>query len=237
MSQDQKDFREIEEKINIDFQDKNILKQAFTHRSFLNEQKNRGYDIKEHNERLEFLGDAVLELVVTEHLFHKYPEKPEGELTSLRAALVNTTSLSNSAHKIEMEDFLLLSSGEVKDQGKAKEKILADAFEALIGAVYLDRGYEMADNLISNIILPQIEEVIEKELWQDAKSKLQEMAQDKIGITPIYEVLDEKGPDHDKTFTVGVYFGEELVEKGDGKSKQEAEQNAASNALVDDKLK
>lgn len=231
MTEEKKDFSDFEEKVGVFFGDKELLEQAFTHRSYLNERKSGSQKEVSHNERLEFLGDAVLELAVTEYLFSEYPEKPEGELTSLRAALVNTGSLSAAAERLGMEDFLLLSLGEAKDKGRAKEKILADTFEALVGAMYLDKGYEIVKKFISQNVLIYLKEILEKGLWQDSKSKLQETAQEKLGVTPYYEVVSEKGPDHDKVFTVGVYFGDDLIQDGDGKSKQEAEQSAAFNAL------
>lgn len=223
-----KDFKQFEEGIGITFDDKDLLKQAFTHRSYLNE--NRQLD-RDHNERLEFLGDAVLELVTTEHLFHKYPDKPEGELTAVRAALVNTTSISGAAAGLNMNDYLLLSRGEAKDTGRARQFILANTFEAVIGAIYLDQGYEAAKQFITNNLLGMVDEIVEKGLWQDAKSRFQELAQEHENITPTYNTLKEEGPDHDKKFTVGVYVGDEMVAQGEGKSKQEAEQEAAEHAL------
>lgn len=222
------DFQKFEKKIGVIFKDKNLLRQAFTHRSYLNEKHSLSLS---HNERLEFLGDAVLELITTEYLFHKYPEKPEGELTSLRAALVNTVMLSKTALSLGMNNFLLLSKGEAKDIGKARQFILANSLEALIGAIYLDNGYETAKEFIENNILVNLEEVLEKNLWRDAKSFFQEKAQEVVGITPQYKVLKEWGPDHNKHFEIGVFLGSELVGKGEGLSKQEAEQNAALNGL------
>lgn len=185
----------------------------------------------EHNERLEFLGDAVMELVVTDFLYHKYPEKPEGELTSFRAALVNTQSISKAAQSINANDYLLLSKGEAKDQGKARQYILANTFEAIIGAIYLDQGYDKADAFIKQVLLPYLDEVVANRLWQDNKSYFQERAQESTGITPNYQVLDESGPDHDKQFTVGIFLEKKQVAKGAGRSKQEAEQEAAKAAL------
>lgn len=222
------DFLKFEKKINIIFKNKSLIRQAFTHRSYLNEKHSLSLS---HNERLEFLGDAVLELIATEHLFHKYPEKPEGELTSLRAALVNTVMLSKTALILGMNNFLLLSRGEAKDIGKARQFILANSLEALIGAIYLDDGYKTAKEFIEKNILINLEEVLEKNLWRDAKSFFQEKAQEVVGITPQYKVLKEWGPDHNKHFEIGVLLGNELAGKGEGLSKQEAEQNAASNAL------
>jgi len=222
------DFSLFEKKVAIQFKNKDLLRQAFTHRSFLNENPNLKL---QHNERLEYLGDAVLELVVTEYLFKEFPDKPEGELTAYRAALVNTQSISLVAQELSMNDFLLLSRGESKDIGKARQYILANTFEAVIGAVYLDSGYGEASRFIASYLLPRLKEILEKRLWQDAKSSFQEKAQEEAGVTPSYTVVKETGPDHDKQFTVGVYLDEELVATGEGKSKQEAEQGAAQKAL------
>lgn len=223
------DFKTFEARIKCQFRDRRLLEQAFTHRSYLNENRSPG---KEHNERLEFLGDAVLELVVTEFLFAKYPEKPEGDLTAYRAALVNTQSLADVGGKLGMNDFLLLSRGESKDTGRARQIILANALEALIGALYLDQGYEPAKKFIAAQLFHKTDEVVAKGLWQDAKSRLQEISQDKLGITPMYELVNQTGPDHDKRFVTGVYLGGERVATGEGKSKQEAEQAAALAALA-----
>lgn len=222
------DFEEFEKKIKISFKDKNILKQAFIHRSYINENSGTGLS---HNERLEFLGDAVLELIVTDFLYKKYQNHNEGELTALRSSLVNATIISDVASKVGMNDFLLLSKGESKDNGKARQYILANTFEALIGAIYLDQGYDKADFFVRETLLPRIEEIVAKKLWRDAKSLVQEKAQEFVGVTPSYKVLHESGPDHDKHFTVGIFFGADLVTEGKGKSKQEAEQNAATCAL------
>lgn len=222
------DFTDFEQKTGIQFNDKNLLKQAFIHRSYINENPELGL---EHNERLEFLGDAVLELAVTRFLYDKYPEKPEGELTSFRAALVNTTSISRAARELGANDLLLLSKGEAKDTGKARQYILANTYEAIIGAVYLDRGYDVVARFIADSLFHYLDEVIKDRLWQDDKSHFQEQAQERTGITPTYKVLKETGPDHDKQFVVGVYLGDELIAKGRGRAKQEAEQQAAKNAL------
>ena len=223
------DLALFEKKIGHTFKDKRLLEQAFTHRSYLNENKSAG---REHNERLEFLGDAVLELVVTEFLFAKYPTKPEGELTAYRAALVNTVSIAAAASVLEMNEHLLLSRGESRDTGRARQIILANAFEALIGALHLDAGYDVAKQFIAAQLFHKTEEVVEKRLWQDAKSKLQEIAQEKLKTTPTYEVVRQVGPDHDRVFTVGAYIGEEKIAEGEGRSKQEAEQSAAEHALA-----
>lgn len=223
------DFSPFESKINYTFKNSGLLETAFTHRSFLNENRAPG---KEHNERLEFLGDAVLELVVTEFLFAKYPDKPEGELTAFRAALVNTQSISDAATKLGMNEYLLLSRGESKDTGRARQIILANAFEALIGALFLDRGYDVAREFIASQLFHKTDEVVEKRLWQDAKSRFQEMAQEVAGVTPRYEIVSQSGPDHDKRFVTGVYLGGDRVATGEGRSKQDAEQAAAEAALV-----
>lgn len=225
---DEKDFSPFESRIGITFRSKALLKQAFTHRSYLNEHRD---EIADHNERLEFLGDAVLELVVTRHLFEKYPEKTEGDLTAYRAALVNTNTLSLVAADIGMNDYLLLSKGEAKDTGRARQYILANVFESAVGAMYLDQGYEAAEKFIAEFIFPLTDDVVKKRLWQDAKSRFQESAQEMVSITPTYKVLEESGPDHDKHFVVGVFLGADVVAKGEGKSKQEAEQAAAAKGL------
>lgn len=222
-------FQTFEEKIGHTFKDKRLLETAFTHRSYLNENRAPG---REHNERLEFLGDAVLELVVTEFLFAKYPDKPEGDLTAYRAALVNTVSISDAATKLGMNDFLLLSRGEARDTGRARAIILANAFEALIGALYLDAGYATARDFIAAHIFYKTDEIVAKRLWQDPKSRLQEIAQEKRGATPAYELVNQVGPDHDKRFMVAVSIQGERAAMGEGKSKQEAEQDAAQKALV-----
>src|SRR3989344_3449413 len=221
-------FTQFEKRTGITFKNKNLLKQAFVHRSYLNE--NPKLKIS-HNERLEFLGDAVLELVVTDFLFNKYSNKAEGELTSLRSALVNTITISQVATELKMNDFLLLSKGETKDAGKARQYILANTFEAFIGAVYLDQGYQPAQKFIKFNLLGRTNEIVSKGLWRDAKSLIQEKAQEYIGITHFYQVIDEEGPDHNKKFTVGIYFDKELMAEGRGDSKQEAEQQAAQLAL------
>ncbi len=222
------DFSKLEQRLEHPFTKPGLLAEALTHRSYLNE--HRGY-AGAHNERLEFLGDAVLELASTDFLFKKYPAKPEGELTSYRAALVNTVSLSESAQALGVGEFLLLSKGEAKDTGRARDVILADAFEAIIGALYLDAGYAAAEAFILKNICTKIDEVIAKRAYQDAKSHFQEAAQEKRSITPNYETLSEAGPDHAKVFTVGVYLGGKEIARGEGKSKQEAEQAAAQAGL------
>lgn len=226
------DFAPFETNIGYRFAKRALLEQAFTHRSYLNENRQTSAGRRsEHNERLEFLGDAVLELVVTEFLFAKYPQKPEGELTAVRAALVNTVSISDAATRLGMNEFLLLSRGEARDTGRARQIILANAFEAVIGAIYLDGGYEPARKFIADQLFHKSDEVVEKRLWQDPKSRFQEIAQEREGATPTYQLLGQAGPDHDKRFTVGAYIKQEIVARGEGKSKQEAEQQAAEHAL------
>ncbi|MFH0755329.1 MAG: ribonuclease III [bacterium] len=222
------DFSIFEKKIEITFKNKDILRQAFTHRSFLNEHRNSKLA---HNERLEFLGDAVLELIVTEYLYEKYPNNTEGELTAYRSALVNAITLSDVASKLYMNDFLLLSKGEAKDTGRARQIILANTIEALIGAIFLDQGYEITKSFIAKNIFNLIEKIIKEKTWLDAKSKFQEQAQDYESITPMYKTLKEEGLDHDKQFTVAVFLNDKKIAEGRGKSKQEAEQVAANNAL------
>jgi ribonuclease-3 len=221
-------FAEFENLIGISFKDKNLLKQAFTHRSFLNENRS---SVLAHNERLEFLGDAVLELSVTNYLYEEFPDKPEGDMTALRSALVNAITLSEVASKLKVNDFLLLSKGEAKDIGRARQYILANTLEAIIGAIYLDQGFEVAHQFISKFVLTLTEEIVREGLWIDAKSKFQEKSQERVGITPAYKKLKEAGPDHDKHFTVGVFLGENLIAEGSGKSKQDAEQEAARKGL------
>ena len=218
---------ELEGKIGVEFKDKNILLQSLTHRSYLNE--NTAWKL-EHNERLEFLGDAVLELAVTDHLYKNYPN-PEGELTNWRAAIVNANILATISAKFDLNSYILLSRGEAKDTGRARQYILANAIEAVIGAIYLDQGYTAAEDFIKRFIIAELPEIIAQELYRDAKSRLQEEAQERVGVTPTYEVLKESGPDHARSFIVGVYLGKELVAEGEGLSKQEAQQIAAEKAL------
>lgn len=223
-------FEALAERIGVTFNDISLLRAACTHRSFLNENRGSGM---EHNERLEFLGDAVLELVVTSFLYRKYPKKQEGELTAYRSAIVNTVSLTKVAERISLGEFMLLSRGEAKDTGRARGVIIANAVEALIGAIYMDQGYNSAANFISEHILNviDIDAIVENKSWMDAKSRFQERAQDKVGLTPTYKTLKEVGPDHDKQFTLGVFLGDVQVATGSGPSKQEAEQKAAEKAL------
>ena len=223
-----KDFSILEKKLDLKFKNKDFLIQAFVHRSYLNE--NPDFYLS-HNERLEFLGDAVLEIVVTKYLYQKYPKKSEGELTNWRAALVNAKQLSEIARELDFNEFLLLSRGETKEIGKARQYILANTFEAFIGALYLDQGLNPCKEFIKKHLIKELPHIIEAGLFKDAKSRFQEEAQERVGITPIYKVLKEWGPDHAKHFVIGVFLNEELVAEGEGSSKQEAELEAAKNAL------
>ncbi len=213
---------------SITFNNERLLEQAFIHRSFINENPRTGL---QHNERLEFLGDAVLELVVTEYLYAHYPHHNEGDLTSYRSALVNAVTLGSVADKLMFNDLLKLSKGEAKDVSRARSSILADAYEAFVGALYLDQGYEKVKAFITQTLLIKTEEIIKKGLYKDSKSFAQEKSQEVYGVTPAYKVLHEEGPDHDKLFKVGIYFADELIAEGEGKSKQEAETSAAREAL------
>jgi len=221
-------FQNFEKSTKIVFKDKELLKQAFIHRSYINE--NPGSNLS-HNERLEFLGDAVLELVVTDFLYRKYQNYAEGELTAVRSALVNANIIAKVAQKNGMNDYLLLSKGEAKDGGKARQYILANTYEAYVGALFLDQGYSLAEKFITRTVLPFTDEIVTKKLWRDSKSLVQEKAQEYLSVTPQYKVLHETGPDHDKHFTVGIFFGNVLIAEGKGKSKQESEQKAAESAL------
>lgn len=224
----QKDFSPLELSLNVSFANKDFLVQAFVHRSYLNENPDSNL---QHNERLEFLGDAVLELAVTEKLYKQYSDKPEGELTTWRAALVNAKILSEIARSLQFNDFLLLSRGEGQEEGKARDYILANTMEAFIGALYLDQGLKVCEKFIEEHVLSRLPAILEEKLFEDAKSRFQELAQEKTGITPTYQVLEEWGPDHAKNFKVGVVIGSEVIAEGRGTSKQEAEQDAASQAL------
>jgi ribonuclease-3 len=220
---------EFKEKNQITFTNDKLLEQAFIHRSYINENTKSGL---EHNERLEFLGDAVLELVVTEFLYTKYSGHNEGDLTAYRSALVNAVTLGSLADSLMFNDMMRLSKGEAKDVHRARSSILADAYEAFVGALYLDQGYEMTKDFIARTLLGKTDEIIKKGLYKDAKSFVQEKSQEIFGVTPSYKVLSEEGPDHDKLFLVGIFFSDDKIAEGKGKSKQEAETNAAREALV-----
>lgn len=223
------DLKPLEKKIGITFKNKSLLKEALTHRSYLNE--NPSWDVA-HNERLEFLGDAVLELVVTENLFKRFPDYQEGQMTSIRAALVNYQNMAQVARDIDLGEFILMSRGEAKDTGRAREVILANAMEALIGAIYLDKGYDASQEFIDKYVVEMhLSSILKNHLYKDPKSQLQEIVQEKFKLTPSYQIIEEWGPDHKKIFKSGVYFGNKLVAEGEGYSKQEAEIEAAKNAL------
>ncbi len=222
------DKQQLEETFGIAIRNQDLFQEALTHRSYLNEHREYAFP---HNERLEFLGDAVLELAVTRHLFDHF-DNPEGELTSFRAALVNGDMLAKIGQDLRVQDFLLMSRGESKDTGRARQYLIANAMEAIIGALYLDQGYDAARDFIDRHILSHLEEVLEQNLYTDPKSRFQELSQEKTGMTPGYRVLKEWGPDHDRHFVAGVFIGEELVAEGEGASKQDAQRAAAREALA-----
>lgn len=221
-------FEELENSLNIHFSNKELLRSAFIHRSFLNEHSEEKLP---HNERLEFLGDSVLGFVVSEFLYKKYPDRPEGDLTNFRSSIVNARTLAEAASKLELGKYLLLSKGEEATGGRNRQYLLANTFEALLGAIYLDLGLQPARELINRELLPLLPEIITKGSYKDFKSALQEQSQEKLNVTPTYKVMQETGPDHDRTFTVGVFLNDKQVGQGTGKSKQQAEQEAASAAL------
>lgn len=223
-----KSLNQLEDKIDIKFKNIDLLRTALVHRSYLNEHKNFSLD---QNERLEFLGDAVLELVVTDHLYTNY-NKPEGILTNWRSSLVNGERLAKISESLDVYDYMYLSRGESKDTNKkARQYILANAFEAIVGAIYLDRGYEIAKKFIESNLIIHLKKIIEDKSYIDAKSMFQEKAQEMTGITPRYKVISESGPDHNKKFLVGVYLEKELIAEGEGYSKQEAQTAAATKGL------
>lgn len=224
----QKDFHKLEAKLGVDFKDKTLLQRAFIHRSALNEYRESNI---EHNERLEFLGDAVLELISTEFLYSNF-NKPEGELTNWRSALVRGQHLAARSEELGFGDYLYLSRGESKSGGKAKQLILANTFEAFIGALYLDQGLEAARTFISKFVLTRLEEILEQGRHVDPKSHLQEITQEKWGVTPMYKILSEDGPDHAKLFKVGAYLNDKLIGEGQGSSKQTAQISAAANGIL-----
>lgn len=222
------DTKQLEKKFGIKIKNSDIFQEALTHRSYLNEHRDYKHP---HNERLEFLGDAVLELAVTKYLFEHF-NKPEGELTSFRAALVNGDMLGKIGNEIGVQDFLLMSRGEAKDTGRARTYLIANAVEAIIGAIYMDQGFEAAQDFIERYVLTHLDEVMDKGLYTDPKSRFQELAQGKLGITPTYRVLKEWGADHDRRFVAGVFLEDELVAEGEGASKQEAQREAAREGLL-----
>ncbi len=221
-------FRDLEERLGISFKNKKLLIQAFCHRSYLNE--NPEFNLGQ-NERMEFLGDAVLELAVTSYLYFNFPDKSEGELTSWRASLVNTKEIGDTAETLGFESFLLLSKGESREKGRARICIMANTFEALIGAIYLDRGYKVAAKFIEENLITKLPKIVKLGLYRDPKSELQERTQEDIGITPTYGVIEESGPDHQRHFKVGVFVNDFLMGEGKGWSKKEAEEEAAKEAL------
>ena len=221
------DLDQAQTRLGVKFMEPQLLQTAFIHRSYLNEHPGAGL---EHNERLEFLGDAVLELVVTEYLYRNY-QNPEGELTNWRSALVKTESLALVAERLQLGEFLQLSRGEAKSGGRSRQLILANTVEAVIGALYLDQGYEAATEFINRQIISSLPHILEAGLYIDAKSHLQELSQELDGVTPTYEVMSQSGPDHDKQFVVGVYLGARKLGQGTGSSKQSAQQSAAAAAL------
>lgn len=222
------DFKKLERSLKVKFKDKQLLESAFVHRSYLNEHPDFGLP---HNERLEFLGDAVLELAVTDYLYHTFPETPEGDMTNWRAALVNAKMLGDIARELGFEAYLYLSRGESKEKGKAREYILANAMEAFIGALYLDQGFSVTEKFLAKHVLGKLPAVFEQKLYRDPKTAFQEAAQEKVGVTPTYQVLKEWGPDHAKQFKIGVFLEADMVASGEGLSKQEAQVEAAENAL------
>jgi len=223
-----RELKELEEKIQINFTNIAILQEAFIHRSYINENKDEKIH---HNERMEFLGDAVLELLVTNYLYHTYPNRPEGELTSFRSAIVKTTSLAETALQLELGEYISMSRGEEATGGRKRPYILANTFEALLGAIYLDQGLEISEIFVKTFLFTKIQNIVENRLDIDNKSKLQEISQDDTNFTPLYDLIEAKGPDHDRIFTMGVKIGKYLFGTGKGKNKQSAEQNAAAEAI------
>ena len=225
------DLSNLEKKIGFNFKDKELLKTAFIHRSYLNEHPKEKLD---HNERLEFLGDSVLGFIISDYLYKKFPKNPEGDLTNFRSSIVNARILSQVAGELELGKYLFLSRGEEATGGRERQYLLANTYESLLGALYLDSGISEATNFIKKTLLPHLEEIIENKLYKDYKSNLQEEDQAKFNITPPYKILSEKGPDHTKTFETGAYLDKKLLSTGAGRSKQSSEQEAAKIAL--DKL-
>jgi len=226
--QNSPDLKVLGKAIGVPIRNVDLYFAALTHRSYLNEEPNWPHG---HNERLEYLGDAVLELIVSEALYEKFPDEPEGQLTLLRASLVNYQLLARVAEEMELNRFLLMSRGENRDMGKAREVILANAMEALIGAIYLDRGFEPVKKFVTRFVMERLGEIVKSGSYKDAKSELQEIVQEKKKVTPSYRVLEETGPAHKRVFRIGVYFGDELIADGEGSSKQEGETEAAKKAL------
>ncbi len=221
-------INEIEKKLGVKFKNHLLLETAFTHRSFLNENRGKGL---ENNERLEFLGDAVLELIVSSNIYHNYPDKAEGELTSIRAAIVRTESLAEETERLNLGVHLRMSKGEKDSGGEEKPYLLANLYEAILGAIYLDSGYEECLHFVERTLLKKIKRIVNEKLFIDPKTKVQEIMQRKYRITPTYEILKEEGPDHSKSFTVALFMSDKKVVEGEGASKQKAEEDAAINAI------
>ncbi|HOV30052.1 MAG TPA: ribonuclease III [Candidatus Dojkabacteria bacterium] len=222
------DYKEIEEKLGVTFESKDLLRNALIHRSYTNENKKE----QKNNERLEFLGDAVLELIISEYLYNEFPDKPEGELTAIRAATVRTESLAQESRILGIGQYLLMSKGEEKSGGKDKEYLLANLYEAILGAMYLDQGFSVCKKFIHRTLLKKINRIMSEELFVDPKTKVQEIIQSKYRVTPTYKTVKEEGPDHDKHFTVVLNIGKKNFAKGTGSSKQRAQEEAAKEALL-----
>jgi ribonuclease-3 len=218
----------LEDKINVRFKNKDLLKNAFIHRSFLNENPNESLP---HNERLEFLGDSVLGFIISKYLYKKYPDHPEGDLTNFRSSIVNARILSKVAKDLGLGDYLYLSRGEEATGGRERQYILANTYESLLGAIFLDNGLSSATNFVNKSLIPNLKEIIKNKLYKDFKSQLQEISQAKFNVTPSYKLISTKGPDHTKIFETGAYLDKKLLAKGAGKSKQTSEQEAARVAL------
>lgn len=225
----EKRIKEIEERLELEFDDKTLLMRAFTHRSFLNEHPSAN----KHNERLEYLGDAILEFLVSKYLYNNYSDRDEGDLTSFRAAIVRTEALAQTAAELDYGKYLRMSKGEDETGGREKDYLLANTFEAVLGAIYLDQGIENAEKFLENFHFPKIENIVKNRLDIDPKTKFQEVAQEKFKITPEYKLISETGPDHSKTFIMAVYLGSKKYGEGEGPSKQKAEEAAADQALAD----
>ncbi|MEX0616777.1 MAG: ribonuclease III [Candidatus Woykebacteria bacterium] len=222
------DFSELENKIGLTFKDQNLLKTAFIHRSYLNEHPEEKLP---NNERLEFLGDSVLGFIISNYLYEKYPRNPEGDLTNFRSSIVNAKTLAEASGNLGLGEFLFLSKGEEATGGKERQYILANTYESLLGAIYLDQGIDAASKFVDKTLIPKLSVIIEKKLYKDFKSKLQEASQANHNVTPSYKLVSETGPDHSKVFETGAYLGQKLLAKGKGASKQAAEQEAAKSAL------
>jgi ribonuclease-3 len=220
-------IKNLSKKLGVEFNDISLLKRALTHRSYLNENR----DVDKNNERLEFLGDAVLELIVSDFLYKKYPDRPEGELTSFRSAIVRTESLADASRELNYGKYLRMAKGEAESGGRDKDYLLANTFESVLGAIYIDQGYVKCKNLVKRVLIPKIDNIVKNRLDIDSKTKIQELMQEKFKQTPIYEVVNEHGPDHDKEFVVVVKVGKKIIGKGKGSSKQRAEEAAAQEGL------